>query len=369
MEDFDNQSTQSVALVGSNKDLLTKILLRLPVTSILRFKSVSKHLRWLLSHKSFTRRYDNNNLSKSLGLFSRYIYIYIFLCFRLDRGVRILQSCNGLLLCCTSWWNEGSRKYYVLNPTTNQVAAIPSVIGDQKSICFMALAFHQTKCVRYKLVCIYALKQNVERFQIQIYSSKRRKWKISIYSFSPHKPTFGIESFTFDKGAYWNAAIHWAPCYKNSMYFNIKVEKLKTLPLPVEMMSSETKTMYFGESIGHLHLIVKNKPGDNINNSFLNVYEMLTDHSGWFVKYQLQLDEPRAFPCMITQTGYNFEVIDVVRGEKEEDTFLVVLVPGKMITYNVHDMSFTETYSRVGYNFDEFLNVHRYIETLTSYTY
>ncbi|KAK9051341.1 hypothetical protein SSX86_027968 [Deinandra increscens subsp. villosa] len=49
-------STHSGALIGSNDDLVTEILLRLPVTSILRFKSVSKHWRWLLSHRSFTIR-------------------------------------------------------------------------------------------------------------------------------------------------------------------------------------------------------------------------------------------------------------------------------------------------------------------------
>ncbi|KAJ0444616.1 putative F-box domain-containing protein [Helianthus annuus] len=57
-EDSDHQPTQSGALIGSNDDLLTEILLRLPVTSILRFKSVSKHWRLHLRHTHFTHRYD-----------------------------------------------------------------------------------------------------------------------------------------------------------------------------------------------------------------------------------------------------------------------------------------------------------------------
>ncbi|MFS8027578.1 putative F-box domain-containing protein [Helianthus anomalus] len=67
MEDSDHQPTHSGALIGSNDDLLTEILLRLPVTSILLFKSVSKHWRLLLRHRHFTHRYDK--ISKSPGFF------------------------------------------------------------------------------------------------------------------------------------------------------------------------------------------------------------------------------------------------------------------------------------------------------------
>ncbi|KAJ0837534.1 hypothetical protein HanRHA438_Chr16g0779221 [Helianthus annuus] len=39
IEDFDHQSTQPGALIGSSDDLLTEILLRLPAASVLRFKN------------------------------------------------------------------------------------------------------------------------------------------------------------------------------------------------------------------------------------------------------------------------------------------------------------------------------------------
>ncbi|KAJ0837467.1 putative F-box domain-containing protein [Helianthus annuus] len=195
MEDSDHQSIQSGAIIGSNDDHITEILLRLPAASILRFKSVSKHWRWLLRQKHFTQRYDN--VSKS--------------------------------------------------PT------------------------------------------DPYQIQIQSYSSDARKWKISIQSF--HLPVH----FTHP-GVYWNGAIYWAPYYGNSncLYFKLDVQQLQRLPLPEGLMTSIT-IMYFGESRGHLHLIA-------YKNHSLSVYEMLSNHSGWFLKYQLLFDALRAaLPGTISQ--------------------------------------------------------------------
>ncbi|XP_035840059.1 F-box protein At5g07610 isoform X1 [Helianthus annuus] len=339
MEDSDHQPTHSGALIGSNDDLLTEILLRLPVTSILRFKSVSKHWRLLLRHRHFTHRYDT--LLKSPGFFTTdNIYVpydvenpttplFRSLDFYPDpRGIRIVQSCNGLLLCCTYRGSIDARKYYVFNPTTKQFAFVPCLPGGyevRKTIRFMGLAFHRTDCVHYKLVCIRSLESDddddVELFQIQIYSSDTREWRICPVTFRTDCPVF-------DMGVYWNGAIHWAPSYRNHLYFKIDAEQLQTLPSPVEMTIFQTLTMYFGESRGHLHLTVLVDSDET--GLHLNVYEMLGDHSGWFVKYQLQLHEIwGAFPEM-THSSYDFDVVDVVRGVKEEDTFIVLRIHGKL---------------------------------------
>ncbi|KAL9995999.1 putative F-box domain-containing protein [Helianthus debilis subsp. tardiflorus] len=179
------KTNKSGALIGSKDDLLTEILLRLPVTSILRFKSVSKHWRLLLSHTHFTHRYDK--ISNSPGIFADNVYVpfdvenpstpppFRNLDTYFDRsGVRILQSCNGLLLCCTERGSIGQKaadKYYVFNPTTKQLALIPPIHGGLKvgkTIRCMGLAFHQTDCVHYKLVCIRELDTRGELFQIQM---------------------------------------------------------------------------------------------------------------------------------------------------------------------------------------------------------
>ncbi|KAJ0444601.1 putative F-box domain-containing protein [Helianthus annuus] len=182
------KSKKSAEIISSNDDLLTEILVRLPVTSILRFKSVSKHWHSLLTHTHFTQRYDNISKSPSPG-------------------------------------------------------------------------------------------PDVDLYQIQIYSSDARKWKIAIQSF----PASSI--FPARPGVYWNGAVYWAPFPDNSnfLYFKMDSEQLQTLPLPVGFICS-----YFGESRGHLHLIAYNIHQEN--RLRLNLYEMLSHHSRWFVKYQVQLD-------------------------------------------------------------------------------
>ncbi|KAJ0642307.1 putative F-box domain-containing protein [Helianthus annuus] len=382
-EDSSYQSTRSRALIGSNDDLLIKILLWLPVTSILRFKSVSKHWKWLLSHSRFTLLYDN--LSKSPGLFVRNIYIpfdaanqstppFRSLDFYFDPcGIKIIQSCNGLLLCCSDR-NKRARKYYVFNPTTKQFSIIPSVRGGRnvrRTIRFMGLAFHQTDCVHYKLVCIRGVEPMGELCEIQIYSSEIGKWKISSESFSAN--------CSFRCGVYWNGAIHWAPSCHNPLYFKIAGEQLQTLALPPNVASfggfhRGATPLYFGESRGHLHLV---DTANGENHLHLIVYEMMSDCSGWFVKFQVELDDlPGAFPEMINSYlypsspyCYQFNVFDVVRGENEEDTFMVVRIPGKLIRYNVRDKSFKQIFNlTIYFSFPEsHSNVHRYTETLTSF--
>ncbi|XP_076902460.1 F-box protein At5g07610-like [Bidens hawaiensis] len=369
------KSTQPESLVGSNDDLLTEILIRLPVTSILRFKSVSRHWRSLLTHTHFAHRYDN--LSKTPGLFARGIYIpfnvenrstppFRSLEFYFNRPrVIIMQHCNGLLLCCSHLL--GDSKYYVFNPTTKQLAIIPPLRGGEnvrKTICFMALAFHQT--VRYEVVCIRALDPHGKKFQIQIYSSETREWRVSIECLPGIVPAFG-------HAVYWNGAIHWAS-FPSPFNFNCELwcfktdsELLRKLPLPEGLMSYEILTMYFGESRGHLHLIVYNiREGKRLR---VNVYEMLRDYSRWFVKYRVELDElPDAFPEMVYLSGdYNFKVVDVVRGEDEEDTFMVLKINQKVITYNVHHKSFKQIFSLPDIFLECSPGFHRYTETLSSF--
>lgn len=374
--DLEGLSTQSGALVGSNDDLLTEILRRLPVTSVFRFKSVSKHWRSLLSQRHFTLLYDK--VLRSPGLFVRNLYIPFDVenksptPFRsLDfNGLTILQSCNGLLLCCSDRTRACAPKYSVFNPTTKQFAIIPSVPGvmdvcTSTTVHFMGLASHNAGCGHYKVVFIlYANRDSWELFQIQIYSSDTQKWRISNESFS------GSYITPFDCGVYWNGAVHWAPSRFDLLYFKLDVEQVHKFPLPDRL-----ETFYYlGESRDHLHVV-----GTVNHESYLhlNVYEMSSYHSGWFIKYQVEFDELLvAYPEMISKyqhpsrpRSYEFNVLDVVRGGLEEDTFMVMWVPGKIIRYNVVDKSFKQIFNTANafYGSTRFFVSHRYTETLTSF--
>ncbi|KAF5773663.1 putative F-box domain-containing protein [Helianthus annuus] len=215
------KSTESGAIVGSSDDLLTEILRRLPVTSILRFKSVSKHWNSLLSHRRFTLLYDNVLVSP--GLFLRDFYI----------------------------------PFDVENPTP---------------------------------------------------------------------PPFRSLNFYPDRSG-------------------IKIVQTMLLP-DRRSWSHGARSYYFGESEGHVHLVEDARQGNPLH---INVYEMLSDYSGWFVKYQVELDElPTAYPFTVyisnqDPSKYEFEVVDVVMDE-EESTFIVVRTREKIIRYNVHSKSFKQIF-------------------------
>ncbi|GJZ70237.1 hypothetical protein Tco_0633787 [Tanacetum coccineum] len=118
---------------------------------------------------------------------------------------------------------------------------------------------------------------------------------------------------------------------------SLDVEKLQTLPfLPPQHIATP---LYFGESRGHLHLV---ETVDSQSHLHLNVYEMSSDDSEWFIKYQVELNElPIAYPNIIfSHRYYLFEVLDVVRGEEEDDTFIVVKIAIKIIRFNIFDKTF-----------------------------
>ncbi|XP_071738791.1 F-box protein At5g07610-like [Rutidosis leptorrhynchoides] len=366
----DHSNHESAELIGSNADLLIKIFVGLPVKSIVRFKSVSKQWLSLLTHPRFTLMFDKlfnssalyyHELHASFDVTNSTTPPFRTLDFYPDTiGIRIVQSCNGLLLCrCDKdvyeYEYEGSGNYYVFNPTTKKFALIPPVIGSPDAetlIRFMGLAYHPTECVHYKLVCILragysVLDQGYDEawnkiYNIQIYLSHTGKWKKLNQTFTP------LDDTLFRYGVYWNGAFYWAPTCPNPMYLRLDAEQLQELPLPstlpVRYAFYVKRPLYFGESRGHLHLV---DTSDEKNPSSLNVYEMLRDRSGWFIKYQLDFHQLYATYPNMTHTyrsfygdKYEFRVLDVVRGEEEDDTFMVVKVVDNIKRYNILDKSF-----------------------------
>ncbi|CAI9302294.1 unnamed protein product [Lactuca saligna] len=161
----------------------------------------------------------------------------------------------------------------------------------------------------------------------------------------------------------------------NPCYFKIDTEELKFLPSVVGVNG----TIYFGESRGHLHLVLRKWADRGERHLQLNVYEMLNDYSGWFLKYRVELDELlNAYPQMIQTIKvigrdqdpsipqlYNYSVLDVVRGEEDDETFMAIFIPGKIIKSNVYDKSFKQIFNLSPIIYKS--QVHRFIETLVSF--
>nr|GEW39867.1 hypothetical protein [Tanacetum cinerariifolium] len=320
MPDGDYQSSQSAALIGSNDDLLTEILHRLPVISILRFKSVSKHWRSLLNHRRFTLMYDKSLVS-SPGVFVRNLYVpfdvqnqssppFSSLDFYPDsRGIKIVQSCNGLLLCCSNKGNE-DRDYYVFNPTTKQFAIIPPVSGWW----FVKYLVELDDLAATYLEII----RNVQ---------------------SPSRP-YEFEVLDVVKGEEEEDTFMVVKIFMKIIRFNIVDKSFKEIFDLIDIVHG---------NIGPW------------------------DVHRWFVKYLVELDDLAATYLEIIRNvqspsrPYEFEVLDVVKGEEEEDTFMVVKIFMKIIRFNIMDKSFKEIFDLIDTVHGNIgpWDVHRYTKTLT----
>ncbi|GMN41045.1 hypothetical protein TIFTF001_010273 [Ficus carica] len=357
--------------IANNDDLLIEILLRVPISSLLKFKSVSKHWLSVISNPKFSLRRNSITVPVS-GLFfprslrsineiSKYDFVNLVdrpyshvkaplrsLPFADDpSNTEIIQSCRGLLLCFTYFPRGLDRKndYAVYNPTTKQYTKLPPIsqIDDGTKICGLSLAFDPSNSPHYKVVCVRNGKDSM--YQIQIYSSETRRWRFSGGSFDFE--SFDIE---FHGGVYCNGCLHWISVWEDSAFFNVEEERFSLLPMPPppeDFWNHDHKHRYFGESRGHLHLI------DTIcdQTSRFDVLEMEMDYSGWFVKFRVDLsDIPMAFPEIVRREFddkikrhmYMFSLLCIVRSEFDEDSYLLLQIPGKVIRYNFKNRTFFE---------------------------
>ncbi|GKB40376.1 hypothetical protein Tco_0885318 [Tanacetum coccineum] len=212
-------------LVFTNNDLLTEILIRLHILCIHLFTTVSKQWLQILTSPDFTdRRRKIPNLDPPVGIFANH-FRSLFHCdfvsldsrlnskkstmyhsFSSDKEgdhVRILHSCNGLLLCTGSEW---PCFYYVYNPSTNlfkRLSLANYYLRDDSgffSCGVFRLAFDPRKSIHYKVVLA---KRPSGDTWIHIYSSETGNWSFC-------RDRFSYFSFDHFKSAiYWNDAFHW----------------------------------------------------------------------------------------------------------------------------------------------------------------
>ncbi|KAL3650386.1 hypothetical protein CASFOL_006789 [Castilleja foliolosa] len=217
----------SQEIVASIDDLLTEILLRLPVKSLIRFKQVSKHWQSLISDPGFGFRHKPIP-SPAVGMFVHRCFVTTisrYISFSNEKptnklveklnGVDIIQSCNGLLLCSSSLTKP---KYFVYNATTNKSSTFPYGGGTKEwGVKGMSLAFDPARSCHFKIVRVRERYMVEYEYRFEVYSSENGCWR---------KPDGLFRSrFNFKNGVYWNGAIHWINHKMNNMtreclYFN-----------------------------------------------------------------------------------------------------------------------------------------------------
>lgn len=186
----------------------------------------------------------------------------------------------------------------------------------------------------------------------------------------------------FDCGVFCNGAIHWlSHSETTSLRFDVDKEKLLEMPMPLvhnDPNWDASTVRYFGESNGHLHIV-------NLHHSRrteFDVSEIERDYSGWYVKYRVDINRVlRAFPEMIRRyldpldmDYYGFSILCVVREEADEESSLVLHIPGKALRFNVKDGSFSQicdfATDRIGMQVESPLDFgwfdsYHYVETLS----
>lgn len=372
-------SSSSAQLIAENEDVFAEILLHLPVKSLLRFKCVSRKWRSVISSPYFalrhTRRNSSRGTSSLLILRSRALLIlslgnndhnsspagfripsFNFLNLTPDFTLRILGTCNGLMLCYLgSAFNGCNFSYCVCNLTTKRFITLPrpEMIAN-KHILGVNLAFDPLESPNFKVVCVgQSCILNDHHCQIEIYSSETGLWRRWNGSFCNQ---YNILQ-TFDQGVFCNGAVHWLCTVGDSLYFDLKDESLKTLPMPPIHGDIYTpkRMRHLGQSGGHLQLI--DSEAKMYHNPPMDIYEMNGDYSGWFLKYSIDLNDIGClFPDMVGhvevhtqffEDGYSvhlskyflYSILSVVGSEDGQSLEVILSIPNKIISYNPKENS------------------------------
>lgn len=353
--------------IANNDDLLDQILDRLPIKSLIRLQSVSKH--WLsLVSTVYSRRNTRPNSASGLIMFCNSYTFIDFIDFNLrntthfkfsggpgplkslpflesnaKEGIDLLHACNGLLLFRTL-----DRNFYVANPTTKQCMKLPRPPSlARNNGCFIFnLAYDHCKSKHYfKVVCV--TKSGYGSHKIDIYSSQTGRWKHSgFFNEYMHLNLDDYDGCSLG-GVFWNGAIHWIRVGR-LVYFNVEegVLNIKGLPLPrdVDNMSKPRINWYFEESRDHLLFIATFLlNGFHDVNPEFDIYELERDYSKWTFKFHVDLRES-VLPFVPKYNGI-FHIIFVAPSKKDEESYMVLQTSGILVVYYYKTQTLTQIVS------------------------
>lgn len=205
-----------------------------------------------------------------------------------------------------------------------------------------------------------------DQYQIAVYSSEGGPWRL----YGGLAPPPSDILFGLVRGVFWNGAVRWFSGFGTSIFFNVEEERLCEMPLAPSVrdyfddVNSGRVFKYFGESRDHLHKVeYVTEPGESTTHC-LNVFELEKDCARWVLKFKVDLVEiSNVFPEF---QDYRFCVLCVVRGELDEDSFLVLNIPGKVLRCDFKSNTFYKLFDIDGSDHMFFYpeEVYQYIESL-----
>ncbi|KAK6159056.1 hypothetical protein DH2020_006370 [Rehmannia glutinosa] len=370
-------SRRSAEIIAGNEDLLMEIILLLPAKPLIKSQLVCKHWLSIISTPSFSHRHTRlfcrrpkpqqsfilRTIQSQFFYFSPICKVFHPFPFS-SPYTRILQSCNGLLLIESRNSKYGQKYYCVYNPITKKSRIVWIERSDKNKkryISGVSLAFDPKRSIHYKIVCVMATELFQPDYFVDVYDSESHEWT----SFGTPFPSDINTIFT--NAIYWNNRVYWIRPTSKSFYLDLQTGNVGSAPdiRTPSRKHGEINKNYVMESNDHIHYVsIYLRP----HMKYLLVFELLDDNSGWFELYRVSLNPiSAAFPEMNVQVG----VLGIVRGETEEESSVLLHVPGKVILYKFCDCSFevvldltkSEIYKEDQLQFSRY-DVYQFIESL-----
>ncbi|KAF8030255.1 hypothetical protein BT93_E2643 [Corymbia citriodora subsp. variegata] len=236
-------------MVRVPNELLTEILDRLPVVSLLRFRSVSKLWRHIIDSPLFMEAQLRRSFESAANL-SLFLMHHSSV-YRIDLGsywygvdernhplmgdcdqIKVLGSCNGLL--CIS---NGADNVVIWNPFTRKHKRLPYAPVEIRpaplpgfSVCVYGFGYDHRND-DYVLLRLYQLVYEPTESEVSIYSSKENAWKRlqeMPYSLVNHRK----------RGVFVHGHLHWVMTQELGdsanllVAFDFRIENFKVLDQP-----------------------------------------------------------------------------------------------------------------------------------------
>ncbi|XP_026456800.1 F-box protein At5g07610-like [Papaver somniferum] len=376
-------NSSSASFIGSNIDILTLILTRIPSKPLLDFKFVSKQWCSIITDPQFVHKHFTQNLRFSIPVLlwgddtlpSTFEYISLhgntnsYVPFRTRsfteyiHGIEIVQSCNGLLICKSYSLSLRDFTYYIFNPSTNKSKILPQsqlLRSNHRFIDSVSLAFDPFRSPYYKVVAIWTDRStSCYNYKIEIYDSETSSWEFSGF----YSCTLQPESIPRRKsGIFWNGSLHWCHREGSMVYFNIDRELVGVIPMPHPAREYDaTMTFNIAEYRGHFYRT-------EINREFgrrFSIFEMDAANSSWKLKGQVDVSlNPYNSSIFLPYSDSILFIIE--RDEDKESTKVMLLTKESMVvSYDFKDMRFEKIHDLSTYtNFRHNVKFHQYIESL-----
>ncbi|MED6124432.1 hypothetical protein PIB30_058819 [Stylosanthes scabra] len=365
-------SSSTMHCVVGDEDLLTEILLRLPVKDLLRCKGVCKKWKSLTSEPQFRyrhtlglcRKHKHNPFLYSSGIIlspcpcrpslrtlekvhiipfsnnsdNRIIPLDVHNKFDEQLENSFLRSCNGLLLWKSSPKEFGVKQgsFYVSNLTTGDCVRIDRFGHHDASLSKLYLAFEPWKSPHYKVIFFDKVVGNnredyelTTKIKVCVYSSETGSW--SKHDVLVSFPNNDINNIIEYDGVYCNGAIHWYFLRENSVYFDIGGLCFKDLPtLPLTSSQAPYCELSCRRNL-HRITYTSDEKGK------FDIWELKEDYSGWIPRYHVDLT---TFQLGLQACKF-YAVLGVVyqppNEDEEEESVLVILAVDflKIVSYNL----------------------------------